>query len=1805
MDSSGSGSSIPQPSHAAGRKRRGSGSALDDFLRERLSKIQQRGDTNSGLNPKAGHDTTRTPLFTVDKSSFIDIPSDQNVLRNTRTPLCSVDPNSLVTEPSHQHDPNKNFTGPLDHNAVPKKSAVEFASDSTHNSIAFQNQNDKENIPFSTPQQGSSGPIRKPRGPSVQTILDRKSDALSTSTKTPETKKRGRGPGVNKLFNSLQDKSGSSGGSHQETKKRVRGLGAKTLARQKLAQDAQDAIVQSASQNHYHQSSPDMLGSETPKSALTFQQFSSNGKNSTPEQHSSHTGPNRNGHTQKTSIPSSFLGEFGRDDCRRNFCPMSGASTSGVKDLRREFDNALDQSDFVEEVFQHDQDDITNDPDMWSGYCTLGPPNATCATCRAVMWDMERNNKSNRNAAPSFSLCCKSGQVILPLEDHPPEPLASLLNGGPKSPHFRQNIRVYNCMFAMCSSGGKVDHKINRGGAPFCFKIRGQNMHFIGSLIPEEGSKPKFCQLYIYDTDNENSNRIGAVGSNTDDVDMEIVEGLTRMLDENNKLVRYFRSARQRHKSGDQTEFKLILISSQAQNGRPNIIGPSNEVAGLIVNASADTAGCRDTVCQTKQGHLKRVFETDPFFMQLQFPLLFPLGEDGYHTRIPLRKTKKRSLQIEDAVDHEGERKIRDHVSMKEYYSSKLMIRLNEGLTPHLGGRLWQQYVIDAFTAMEQYRLDWISRNQTTIRSDLYTSVRDAVRRGDNDPSHVGKCVILPASFTGSKRYMSQYFKDLLALCRSIGHPSLFLTMTTNTKWPEIQEMMKNLPGVNVADAPDVVARVFKLKLDQLMELIKKKHFFGRLMHVIEFQKRGLPHAHMLIWLDDRDKPKTAEQIDKLVSAEIPDEHEDSIGYNAVKNYMIHGPCGKDATYSACMVNGRCGRHFPKRYSGVTCFDESGFPIYRRRNTGRTVLRKGHVLDNKFVVPYNRELLLRFQCHINLEICNNSRSLKYLFKYCLKGHDTATMLIKRKNDNSTKTASPASKSKVFDEVKHYLDGRYVCASEAAWRIFGFDIHSRWPSVDRLPIHLPESKYVSFKTGDSLQTVCNRADAKLSKLEAWFVANQKLPEARNYTYAEFPSYFTWLPRECKWKYRQRGEVVGRLSEVHPTAGDLLYLRMLLLRKKGCTKFEDLRTIDGLLYETYKEACGALGLLQNDKQWHDALSENAHSSFPHQIREMFVNILSYSSVADPHLLWKSHWKCMSEDILVKRRNATGNFELELTEADIQNYALAEIEKLFSDIGKSLRDFPDMPFPAEVYISSDTNRLIAEETSYNVREMKEKHDINCEKLNTEQKIVHDAVLKSVDMKEGGLFFVHGSGGCGKTFLWQTIISALRSKRQIVLPVASSGIAATLLPGGRTAHSRFHIPLKLDQYSSAGIKHGTEIAELLQSTDLIIWDEAPMQHRYAFECVDRSIRDIMAAVNPERAKKPFGGITVVFGGDFRQILPVIPKAGRPDIVGASLNNSRLWEHCKVFLLFRNMRLHAGNTDEQNRVIREFSDWQLKVGDGKVDPISFKENVSEVLFRLPAQHVLHSEDKPIQKLIDVVYPDFANNCSSSEYFSSRAILTPTNVVVDDINYAILDKLPGETYTYLSQDSLEDQGVEENDFDESFPIEYLNSLNLPCIPKHELKVKIGTPVMLMRNLNQINGLCNGTRMIVTGCKKNTIECEIMSGSHAGKKHLIPRIEMIPTETPWPFDFKRTQFPIQICFAMTINKSQGQSMDVVGLFLPRPVFCHGQLYVAISRVTSAAGLHILVINDEGKTSDVTSNVVFPEVFYNIPSVSSEY
>ncbi|XP_074336940.1 uncharacterized protein LOC141674114 [Apium graveolens] len=231
-----------------------------------------------------------------------------------------------------------------------------------------------------------------------------------------------------------------------------------------------------------------------------------------------------------------------------------------------------------------------------------------------------------------------------------------------------------------------------------------------------------------------------------------------------------------------------------------------------------------------------------------------------------------------------------------------------------------------------------------------------------------------------------------------------------------------------------------------------------------------------------------------------------------------------------------------------------------------------------------------------------------------------------------------------------------------------------------------------------------------------------------------------------------------------------------------------------------------------------------------------------------------------------------------------------------------------------------------------------------------------------------------------------------------------------------------------------------------------------------------------------------------------------------------------------------------ENKVIADFSKWQLLVGDGKVENFSPDADTGEMLIKIPDQYVVHTTQNPIETFL-------------------RKFL--------------------DLYTYLSQESTDDAGDEDNDFRSAFIVEYLNSLNMSCIPKHELNIKVGVVVMLMRNLNQIMGLCNDTRMIVTSCKKNSIECEIFCGSHVGSKHLIPRIKMIPIDTSWPFEFKRIQFPLQICYAMTINKSQGQSLDTVGLYLPRAVLSHGHVYVSISRVTRLEGLHILIDSDDGE------------------------
>ncbi|XP_019224252.1 PREDICTED: uncharacterized protein LOC109205937 [Nicotiana attenuata] len=384
-------------------------------------------------------------------------------------------------------------------------------------------------------------------------------------------------------------------------------------------------------------------------------------------------------------------------------------------------------------------------------------------------------------------------------------------------------------------------------------------------------------------------------------------------------------------------------------------------------------------------------------------------------------------LDMEAEVMQKGKRKI-ETVSCREYYCYQLQIRDDENIILH-SGRLIQQYVVDEWIKVETQRLDFSFFNQDLFRMDVLAGLLDLLRRGEREGSQVGKNRILPLSFTGGPRDMRRQYMDAIALVQHFGIPDIFLTMTCNPFWPEIQE---NLLSTDEAqNRPDLVSRIFRAKLEELKKDILKREIIGKVavfMYTVEFQKRGLSHAHFLIILDEKYKLQTPEAYDKFVCAELPDPKRNSDLFKLVTRHMLHGPCGQLNPTSPCMKkkNGHCKFKFPKEFAEQTTKRKNSYPIYRRRITGKSVEIRRQLFDNSWVVSYNPYLLGKFNCHINVEIFSDIKVVKYIYKYICKGHDKIAFHIHPNNMNIE-----------VDEIKEYQSSRWVSPPKAAWRIFAF------------------------------------------------------------------------------------------------------------------------------------------------------------------------------------------------------------------------------------------------------------------------------------------------------------------------------------------------------------------------------------------------------------------------------------------------------------------------------------------------------------------------------------------------------------------------------------------------------------------------------------------------------------------------------------------------------------------------------------------------------------------------------------------------
>ncbi|GJW36069.1 hypothetical protein Tco_0058989 [Tanacetum coccineum] len=354
------------------------------------------------------------------------------------------------------------------------------------------------------------------------------------------------------------------------------------------------------------------------------------------------------------------------------------------------------------------------------------------------------------------------------------------------------------------------------------------------------------------------------------------------------------------------------------------------------------------------------------------------------------------------------------------------------------------------------------------------------------------------------------------------------------------------------------------------------------------------------------------EDIDMYVSAELPTQHADPQGYRIVSELMMHDPCGLANPSAAYTQNNKCKKDFPKEYCNQTYVDKGEFVHYKRRDTGVTTIRQNMGLDNRYVVPYNKQLLLAFYAHINVEYCGWTMLIKYLFKYISKGTDRVVARISRNNPPSVDPSTAASTSQpqiVIDEIKNYLDARYVSPHEACWRIFEFEIHYREPAVQILAVHLQNMQRIVFRETDRLDSLVLNSHKQKTTLTEWLYYNEQNVDGRHLTYLNFPSEYVWYPDGKYWRRRRlrNKSSIGRLAYVHPAAGDLFYQRMLLCHQEGCTSFRGIRTVNKVVYPTCRDACEALGLLQDDQEWEITLQETALTATPAELRTLLAHIL----------------------------------------------------------------------------------------------------------------------------------------------------------------------------------------------------------------------------------------------------------------------------------------------------------------------------------------------------------------------------------------------------------------------------------------------------------------------------------------------------------------------------------------------------------------------------------------------------------------------
>ncbi|XP_015078482.2 uncharacterized protein LOC107022360 [Solanum pennellii] len=684
----------------------------------------------------------------------------------------------------------------------------------------------------------------------------------------------------------------------------------------------------------------------------------------------------------------------------------------------------------------------------------------------------------------------------------------------------------------------------------------------------------------------------------------------------------------------------------------------------------------------------------------------------------------------------------------------------------------------------------------------------------------------------------------------------------------------------------------------------------------------------------------------------------------------------------------------------------------------------------------------------------------------------------------------------IDEIKEYQSARWVSPPEAAWRIFAFPISEMNPTVYHLQLHLDGQQLVSFKSTDNISNIANNPIIRKTMLTEFFLMNKSNKEAMdlNLLYREFPEHFVWSTTDKIWTRRKRGHVIGRVVTCHPTEGERYYLRLLLMNVRGPKSYEDLRSVNGVQYNSFREAAEKRELLLCDNNLVECMSEAASYQMPSSLRQLFAMLLIYCNPTNPRELWERFESPMSDDF-----SKSSNINVRQIRYKVLNY----INDILHSMGRDINEFELI----SEYIKPSSIAREAKEVHYERNIIVSEEDLLLkDKLNSEQIKAYNIILDRVLSNKFGAFFIDGPGGTGKSFLYRALLATVRHRGLIALATASSGVAASLLPGGRTAHSRFKIPIDVDENFTCNISKQSSLASLIRDARLIVWDEISMAKKKMVEAFDLLLRDLM-----ER-NTLFGGKIVVFSGDFRQTLPVVRSGKKEDFIRECLLCSEIWNELEKLQLSKNMRATKDP---------DFCEFLMRIGSGK------EKTNDRGKIEIPHSLIIPftSEKESLDLLFKNTYPDLYKCCTKTSFVTSRAILTTKNDFVDDINDMLISRFSNIEKVYIAIDETIDPK------DQSEYEDFLHTLNPTGLPPYKLTLKKNCPIMLLRNLNPCEGLCNGTRLICNDFKPhiycNMAERYTINMITPDTKNWTCKVQVVDKSRPRDNKDKTTKYQVLI------------------------------------------------------------------------------